>query len=209
MAQASENRERLLRAAGELIATRGIDVPLYLVAERAKVGKGTLHRNFPQRTSLLTALAFRADELLADVATASLAIDDSWLAIESFIDGASALIIAHPWIDPVAAWARENPPDGWKPGRWDEPTHDLVARARREGRIRDDIDTTDIAFFPTMLASLGFLPEPLRSTVIARERALLLDALRPDTVARQRIDATPLELSKLAELTAARDATAR
>ncbi len=203
-AQASENRERLLRAAGELIAHRGIDVPMYLVAERAGVGKGTLHRNFPHRAALLTALAFRSDALLAEVAELSLSDPDDWRALESFIDGAAALIIEHPWIDAVAGWARENPPEGWAPGRWNEPTERLVERARRDGLLRPDIETTDVAFLPTMIASLGFLPEPARSIVIARQRALLLDALRPETTARRPLSAAPLPMTTLAQFIAAR-----
>ncbi len=53
------NRRALLQAAHELFAA-GRDVPMYEVARRAGVGQATLYRHFPDRLSLLAALAEEA-----------------------------------------------------------------------------------------------------------------------------------------------------
>jgi AcrR family transcriptional regulator len=55
-ADANRNRERLLRAARELVAQRGVSVSLDDIARRAGVGPGTLHRHFPSKHELLTAI---------------------------------------------------------------------------------------------------------------------------------------------------------
>ena len=50
------NRERILDAAGAVIAEHGIDAPVHLIAKRAGVGIGTLYRNFPDRDALVLSL---------------------------------------------------------------------------------------------------------------------------------------------------------
>ena len=61
-ADAEDNRERVLEAARELFAERGLDVPLREVARRAGVGPATLYRRFPTKQSLVDA-AFTGDAL--------------------------------------------------------------------------------------------------------------------------------------------------
>ncbi|MDT7788555.1 MAG: hypothetical protein QOF58_6974, partial [Pseudonocardiales bacterium] len=46
-ADAARNREKLLAAAAELFAERGLDVPLEHIARRASVSIGTLYKHFP------------------------------------------------------------------------------------------------------------------------------------------------------------------
>ena len=54
---AARNRERLLGAAHELIAERGVDaLTMDRLAERAGVGKGTVFRRFGSRTGLMMTL---------------------------------------------------------------------------------------------------------------------------------------------------------
>jgi AcrR family transcriptional regulator len=77
-ADARENREKLLRAAGRDFAAGGPDVPLELIARTAGVGIGTLYRHFPTREALIEAvyrnevdqLCAAAGALLAELAPA-------------------------------------------------------------------------------------------------------------------------------------------
>ncbi|MFC8798305.1 TetR/AcrR family transcriptional regulator [Promicromonospora sp. NPDC057138] len=72
-ADARRNYERLVSAAREVFAARGIDVPMDDIARHAGVGSATLYRRFPTREALLQAvhrdqidaLCSRAQELLA------------------------------------------------------------------------------------------------------------------------------------------------
>jgi AcrR family transcriptional regulator len=50
------SREMILRAAAELIAERGAEVPMYEISRRAGVGQGTLYRHFPDRAALVAEL---------------------------------------------------------------------------------------------------------------------------------------------------------
>ncbi|WP_318207329.1 MULTISPECIES: helix-turn-helix domain-containing protein [unclassified Streptomyces] len=72
-ADARRNAEKIVAAAGALVAEHGADASLEEVARRAGVGSATLHRHFPSRQALLEAvfkdrvqsLCAKADELLA------------------------------------------------------------------------------------------------------------------------------------------------
>lgn len=71
-ADARRNRDKLVAAAGAVIAEAGAEASLEEVARRAGVGSATLHRHFPSRAALLEAvlrdrvqaLCARAEDLL-------------------------------------------------------------------------------------------------------------------------------------------------
>jgi AcrR family transcriptional regulator len=65
---ADRNRQAVLEAARQLFAESG-DVAMYEVARRAGVGQATLYRNFPDRESLIAALAAEQLDALERVGT--------------------------------------------------------------------------------------------------------------------------------------------
>ncbi|MGI8749461.1 MAG: TetR/AcrR family transcriptional regulator [Thermoleophilaceae bacterium] len=56
---AARNRERVLAAASELFAQRGMSVGVPAVAQRAGVGKGTVYRSYPTKERLIAAVLER------------------------------------------------------------------------------------------------------------------------------------------------------
>jgi AcrR family transcriptional regulator len=61
---AARNRDRLLEAASDAFAERGVDASLEDIAKRAGVGIGTLYRHFPTRDALVEGVYRRNVELL-------------------------------------------------------------------------------------------------------------------------------------------------
>ena len=53
---AERNREAIVTAFTELLASDGADVPMYRVAQRAGIGQATLYRHFPDRAHLAMAV---------------------------------------------------------------------------------------------------------------------------------------------------------
>ena len=70
-ADATRNRDALLRAARELFVERGLDVPLDAVARHAGVGPATLYRRFADREALLHDVALMS---LAESRAVALAV---------------------------------------------------------------------------------------------------------------------------------------
>lgn len=200
-ADARENREQLLEVAGQLFAERGLEAPLYLIPKLAGVGTATLYRHFPDRHALLSALAVRAADMFADVARTAATATSGWDKIVTYIDGVLAISLRAPWVDDVLEYARTNPPQGWQVGRWDQAIIESLGQAQEEGTIRSDITVTDVVFLPVLLTRLVPFPEPLRSTVITRQRSLMLDSLRPVGVDRPPLDGNPLTEQLLQTIT--------
>jgi len=58
-ADAVRNREKVIAAAEEVFAERGIEAGVPEIAERAGVGKGTVYRNFETKDDLVAAILTR------------------------------------------------------------------------------------------------------------------------------------------------------
>ncbi|WP_242427762.1 TetR/AcrR family transcriptional regulator [Streptomyces sp. Root431] len=143
-ADARRNLDKIVAAAGAVIAERGAEASLEEVARRAGVGSATLHRHFPSRQALLEAvfkdrvetLCAKADDLLADPEA----------------DPGQALAT---WLHAVAAHAVANRGLGSSLMRDADPAlgetcHDMIttagdallARARAAGAVRPGVTVT-------------------------------------------------------------------
>src|SRR3954453_17904620 len=78
---AARNRQRILDAAKELFADRGLSATLHDIAARAGVGVGTIYRHFPDKKPLIDAIF---EEHLAELTALfeqGLADEDPWQSI--------------------------------------------------------------------------------------------------------------------------------
>jgi AcrR family transcriptional regulator len=85
-ADAERNRRRLLDAAAEIFAQRGLDVGVAEIAQRAGIGRGTLFRNFPTKEHLIAAIVV---EEMSDAAARGrelLDAQDPGAALFEFLD---------------------------------------------------------------------------------------------------------------------------
>src|SRR4051812_49978584 len=83
---AERNRQRLLAAAGELFAERGLDVTLNDIAHHAGVGVGTAYRRFANKEEVIDALFEESLQDLASVANEALDDPDAWRALVTFLE---------------------------------------------------------------------------------------------------------------------------
>ena len=90
-ADAQRNRQRIIAAAQQEFAQRGLDVPVEDIARHAGVGVATLYRRFPTRADLIAG-AFEAKmTAYADAVTQALADPDPWAGFCSFIGQVCAM----------------------------------------------------------------------------------------------------------------------
>lgn len=144
---ARRNRERLLVAARELFAARGLDVPLEDIARRAGVSVGTLYNRFPARADLIEAVFA---ERLADtcrIAEDALADPDPWGGFVGYLERTCALHAADPGYNAAAMrGVPASPVTERLRARGYRLVGEVVDRAKRAGALRADFVVEDLAF---------------------------------------------------------------
>jgi AcrR family transcriptional regulator len=190
-ADAERNRQRLLAAAKELFATRGLHVTLDDIARQAGVGTGTAYRRFPNKDALIEALMADRIAEIGAIAEEQLHEPDPWRALAGFFEQALALQAADRGLKDVL----------WSSGHGREqvvharraiagPVTKLVRRALEAGVVRPDMATSDVPLINFMLNSIIDFARDVEPELYRRYLAIILDGLRPrDDVATLPVEA--------------------
>jgi AcrR family transcriptional regulator len=175
---AAQRRDLILDAADAVFAEHGVTAPLDLVVERARVGRATLYRNFPDRAALMEALLDRTLLALEEQAAARAGDDDLlFVLFERF----AYLIVESPAVTdywrtvdanhPIRKAARERVASIFRAP---------LARAIDAGLCRPDLRLTDISLVAGMLgASLRGGSPADRRALAKRALELLRGGLAP------------------------------
>ncbi len=178
-ADAERNRRKLLDAAAELFARKGLAVGLDEIARHAGVGVGTAYRRFPDKEQLIEALFDDRIEQIAGLAERCATREDAYAGLVEFIEGnvqlqstdqgLKELILgsAHAIARVQQARARIEP-----------AVESLVTCAQAAGQIRADVAHTDIALVQFMLTAIADITRDVGPDVWRRGLRLLLDGLR-------------------------------
>jgi AcrR family transcriptional regulator len=179
-ADAERNRQRLLAAAKELFATRGLGVTLDEIARHAGVGTGTAYRRFPNKDALIEALmADRIGEIGA-IARECLEEPDPWLGLAGFFERSLSLQAADRGLKEVLfAMGRGRERTAHARRQIAPWVTQLVARAREAGVVRDDMDTSDVPLINFMLTMVVDVGRDVEPDLWRRYLAIVLDGLRP------------------------------
>jgi AcrR family transcriptional regulator len=182
---AQRNRERILVAAGELFALRGIGVSLNDIAHHAGVGVGTVYRHFPDRDKLIETLFQARAEEMVSVLQAGLADGDPWQGLVTSLERVLEMQAADRALrdlvhDSAAGFERVM--------RLRErllPMGEaLVARARAAGTVRPDIAAADLPLIQIMVGAVIDAGREVDPGLWRRYLALLLRGIsaRPDSL---------------------------
>src|SRR3954449_4591619 len=83
---AERNRERLLTAASEVFAQRGLDVTMHDIAAHAGVGVGTAYRRFANKQEVIDALFEQRLDKVAALADDALEAPDAWRGLCTYLE---------------------------------------------------------------------------------------------------------------------------
>jgi AcrR family transcriptional regulator len=181
-ADARRNRDQILVAARQTFAEAGPDVPMEEIARRAGVGVGTLYRRFPDRESLIRAVARESFVKVAEEARRAAEEEPSaWAALVRLV-GQSQQLQVTVQLAVMSTRAREILRDDPETNRSRRAVlaslDQIVCAAQAEGTLRKDVGAGDVAvLFSLLLKQVPAMNDP---TVPATERAvvLMLDGLR-------------------------------
>ncbi|WP_188193915.1 TetR/AcrR family transcriptional regulator [Nonomuraea sp. SYSU D8015] len=181
-ADARRNLDKIVTAAAEVVAERGVNAPMEVIAKRAGVGVGTLYRRFPDRHALIAAVGDHYVHTMAgalDEAAAS--TSDAWSAIRDFVawvaePGRAALATALAELPEEAIADREE--FARTRGRWVEQFDALVRRAQAEGSMRADVGVEDlIHLLNVFTCHPDRLPAPVAASPV-KYLGLMLDGMK-------------------------------
>jgi AcrR family transcriptional regulator len=178
-ADARENREKLLRAAGRHFSASGPDVSLELIARTAGVGIGTLYRHFPTREALIEAVYRNEVDQLCAAALELLAERQPDAALEEWMERFVSYAMTKRGLlgalKSVAASQSELFPTTRR--RLLAAVGELLDAGIAAGRIRADVEPEDV--LTSMNAVWTIAAEGERWAAQARRvLSLLMDGLR-------------------------------
>lgn len=178
---AVENRERLLAAASELFAERGLAVTLNDIAHHAGVGVGTAYRRFANKDEIIDALFEQRLQAVARVARDALADPDAWNGLLTFLEQALHMRHGDRGLDQIM----NNPALG------DERAQEardriapiiakLVKKAKAQGVVRPDLAQTDLIFMQLAMSAIIDSTRDVAPELYRRYLTIFLDGIRTD-----------------------------
>ena len=198
-ADAERNRRKLLDAAADLFARKGLSVGLDEIARHAGVGVGTAYRRFPDKEQLIDALFEERVGQVVALAERAAEREDAWEGLVEFLTGNVELQSTDQGLKELIFGSRHGRARIESArARIMPAVARLVARAQAMDRLRDDVAQTDVALMVFMLTGLADLTRGAHPDVWRRQLRIVLDGLR--TPAPQAMPAAPLSPDALEQV---------
>ena len=176
---AERNRRRIIEAARELCATRGLEATLNEVAHHANLGVGTVYRRFPTKEALFEAIFEDGVDQLVALAETALEAENSWEGFSWFVQQMTESTATDRGLREVA-FSRACCGGRVDAGRTRlEPVvTKLVERAQRDSYLRPEIRSTDVPLLGLMAGAVSEYSDGLSADLWRRYVAILLQGMR-------------------------------
>jgi AcrR family transcriptional regulator len=172
------NRQRIMAAAREVFAERGLEATLDDVARRAGLGIGTVYRRFPNKEALIDALFEESFGRVVALTEAAQQNPDAWDGLVALMvelaemqaadRGLRDLMLSEVYGRDRVAQMRERI----------KPLMDgLVSRAVAQGRVREDLKAGDMPALMLMIATTVEFTAAVRPGNWRRYLGIMLDGL--------------------------------
>ncbi|WP_434445962.1 TetR/AcrR family transcriptional regulator [Lentzea sp. E54] len=176
---AQENRQRVVEAARDVFALRGLSATYDDVAQRAGVGVGTVYRRFPTKELLLQAALEERLEQHATAIEAALHAPTGWDGFVLFLHRAAELHAEDQAVRDVELGADFD--ERYLTGIRDRimpVVGQLVDRAKAEGSLRPDVTTEDVPVLLTMISEVALHSRGTSPAAWTRYLRIVVDGLR-------------------------------
>jgi AcrR family transcriptional regulator len=196
-ADAARNRERIVAAAAEVFAERGLDASTAEVAQRAGVGEATIFRRFPHKLDLVDAILETKMSESIDLIAECAAEPDPERGLRRFFVDILEKKMQHDqgYLEAMHDRCMTNPRFQPLRTRWLELVGVLVRRAKEVGVLRKDIQPQDLGFLLMAIAATMQAPvKGVRDDLWKRYAGIVLDGLRPEGASPLRPGAPPRKL---------------
>src|SRR3954447_22049365 len=138
-ADAERNRLRIIQAAAEVFAKRGLDAGLDEIARHAGVGTGTVYRRFPDKSLLIDALIEQRMTAIEELAEQALGFRSAWDGLVHFLESfVERLVADRALTDMLFTDCGDNRALADRRSRLGPILAELVERAKAQGEVRPD-----------------------------------------------------------------------
>ena len=195
---AERNRQRILVAASELFAERGLEVTMDDIAHHAGVGVGTVYRRFPDRELLIDALFEDTLERMVALAREAREIEDPWEGFVYFLEGALEMQTSNRGLKALlfsTAHGRERVAEAR--ARITPVASQLLRRAQESGDVRPDITDTDMPLVSLSLGTTNDFAGHVEPEIWRRHLGIVLDGLRTRRDAPSKLPVEPMAEEEL------------
>jgi AcrR family transcriptional regulator len=176
---AQRNRKRILEAAAEVFAQRGLGVTMDDIAEHAGVGVGTVYRRFPNKELLIEAVFEDHLAQIAALLEEAVAQDDAWEALVGAVERIQAQQAANWGLKDLILSTQHGRERVTEVRERLSPLGDtLVERAQAEGRLRADVEGTDLVLVNVAISAVADFAGEVAPDAWRRLLALVVDGLR-------------------------------
>lgn len=198
---AERNRQRILEAARELFAERGLSVTLNDVAHHAGVGVGTVYRRFPDKEVLIDTLFQEQLDEWARIYEEGLEDPDPWHAVLSTHERALELWASNRGLKEILLGS---PQASARAVRQRQQLHPLAARvierAQAAGEIRADATTQDYGVILLMVSAVMDSAEDVDPELWRRYARIALQGLRPQGASLEPLPVAAVEPEQMERL---------
>ena len=175
------NRQRLLTAASELFAQRGLDVTLNDIAHHAGVGVGTAYRRFANKDDVIDALFVQRLDEVAALAAEAMEDPDAWRGLTTFLERSLRMQLEDRGLTELlnSPQVRQHRVNEVR-DRIAPLVNAIVDRAKAQGVLRPDAEGTDAIFIQVALAAVMDSTRDVEPTLYRRYLTIFLDGMRAD-----------------------------
>jgi AcrR family transcriptional regulator len=178
-ADAARNRQRLVDAAAEVFAARGLDATLDEIAKQAGVNVATAYRHFANKHELAREFLRQCIDRAVAIAEEAAADPDPWAGLELYLQRSLDEIAANRVMVDVLTRAYGGDQFAELLSRISAPLERLLARGRESGVVRAEVRAADLAPILKMLSSVTDRAGHSGPDLPHRYIALILAGLRP------------------------------
>lgn len=176
---AERNRQRVLTAARELFAEKGLEATLNDVARHANVGVGTVYRRFATKEELIEAIFVDGMDQLTALGETALQQEDSWQGFAWYVESMCEITATDRGLREIA-FSKVYGGDRVKAcqERLVPVLTELVERAQGDGYLRPEVSSTDMPLFGLLSGTVSEFAGNVDPDLWRRYVAILLEGMR-------------------------------
>lgn len=218
-ADARENLARILVAAREVFAAKGLDATLADVAGHAGVGVGTIYRRFHSKDELIEALFLTRLDAVVELAREGESRADPWDGLIHFLRRSSSMMAEdHGLRDLMFSGALKSQSVGTRSrdqlpasirltqDAIHDSTQRIVARAKESGDLRSDFEATDLPVLGLSIQVGAALAGDKAPDLWQRTLGIVIDGMRASRESYTPLEVAALTATELAEVMVAHKA---